>query len=230
MSGAAAISAAKNRRGNSGAPPAPVQTNVRTGQPVKNTPQQSTSASTSNSSSTSNSNADLPKPTNPMQALQLHEIRLNRNDKAYLELKKTIHLLSETVNANQLQQKQPSSVQSSNNDNTQLYQGMTQLNERISHLEELFNHIKEDIFRVQTFAMETNLSFLKYKSNETAKSIQLTDVPTAQVQVPTAQVQVPTAQVQVPTAQVHVPLSYEPNVSLQINEYTTLEQIVDISQ
>jgi hypothetical protein len=216
MSGAAAISAAKNRRGNSGAPPAPVQTNVRTGQPVKNTPQQSTSASSSNSSSTSNSNADLPKPTNPMQALQLHEIRLNRNDKAYLELEKTIHLLSETVNANQLQQKQPSSVQSSNNDNTQLYQGMTQLNERISHLEELFNHIKEDIFRVQTFAMETNLSFLKYKSNETAKSIQLTDVPTAQVQVP--------------TAQVHVPLSYEPNVSLQINEYTTLEQIVDISQ
>ena len=208
MSGAAAISAAKNRRGNSGAPPAPVQTNVRTGQPVKNTPQQSTS--------TSNSNTDLPKPTNPMQAIQLHEIRLNRNDKAHLELEKTIQLLSEAVNANQLQQKQPSSVQSSNNDNTQLYQGMTQLNERISHLEELFNHIKEDIFRVQTFAMETNLSFLKYQSNETAKSIQSTDV---QTQLPVVQ-----------TPKTQLPLSYEPNVSLQINEYTTLEQIVDISQ
>lgn len=40
------------------------------------------------------------------------------------------------------------------------------MTKRIAQLEEMYHLLKEDIFRVQTFAMETNISFLKYKATD----------------------------------------------------------------
>ena len=209
MSGAAAISAAKNRRGNVSIPPPPAQTSIRTTQ--------------SGNSIASSNNSELPKPSNPLQALQLHEIRLNRNDKTCTELENSIKLLSDVVSTIQQQQKQQQQqptqpkTDNNNNNNTQLYQGLTQMNERLLNLEEMFSHLKEDIFRVQTFAMETNLSFLRYQS---------TDVVKPTVSVPNI----------VPNIVVEPNTIDAENISLHINESTavvdnlTLGQIGDISQ
>ena len=210
MSGAAAISAAKNRRGNVAIPPSPAQTSIRTSQ-------------SSNPTASPNNKSELPKPSNPLQALQLHEIRLNRNDKTCTELENSIKLLSDVVSTIQQQQKQQQQQQQqptqpkTDNNNTQLYQGLTQMNERLSNLEEMFSHLKEDIFRVQTFAMETNLSFLRYQS---------TDVVKPTVSVPNI----------VPNIVVEPNTIDAENISLHINESTavvddlTLGQIGDISQ
>jgi hypothetical protein len=244
MSGAAAISAAKNRRGNSAGQLAPpVQTNVRNQvvtQNISSPPNGSQPNSNSNGS-----NDSLPKPSNPMQALQLHEIRLNRNDKAYLELEKSVKLLSEVVSKNQqAQQQQAQQHQQAQQQQAQQHQQAqqqqahqqqaqqqpstivnTQVDERLSQLEELFNHLKEDIFRIQAFVMETNLAFLKYQSIENAKSVQV-PVPALPQPVPVPALPLPEP---VPALPLPEPVIDEPNVSLQINDYT-LDQIVDISQ
>ena len=148
MSGAAAISAAKNRRGG---PPQqqqqqpPQQTRIQPPTQNKNT-----------------INAELPKPTNPLQALQLHEIRLGRTEKTHLELQQSIKTLSDLV---EKQQQQPQQQIPS----AQFSQGLlTQMNERLGQVEEMFHHLKEDIFRLQAFSMETNMAFLKYQAGVAA--------------------------------------------------------------
>ena len=146
MSGAAALSAAKNRRGNSQPSQPPPSTPTPTRNQIVNS---------------QSSDKELPKPQNPIQALQLHEIRLNRAEKIHDELHSSITALAQKLDSNNKTQSNAPSA------NVNVEQ-MTQLHNRISQLEEIFHHLKEDIFRVQTFAMETNMSFLKFKASNDA--------------------------------------------------------------
>jgi len=184
MSGASALSAAKNRRstGNivqttpnrnqvvSQQPPSPQQRQQQQGQSQQGQQQQ-------------NNADDLPKPSNPIQALQLHEIRLNRCDKVQQDLENSIKTMA--TNLDVLSKKnvsQPVNNNSNNNSNdtTKFNQLLSELNERLSTMEEMFHHLKEDIFRVQTFAMETSLSVLKISDKE---KIVYVHVPVASVPI-----------------------------------------------
>ena len=89
MSGAAAISAAKNRRSTGNI----VQTTPNRNQVVQQGQQQQ-GQRTQPPQIKENVNTELPKPSNPIQALQLHEIRINRFEKAQLELENSITTLA----------------------------------------------------------------------------------------------------------------------------------------
>ena len=132
MSGASALSAAKNRRSTGNI----VQTTPNRNQVVQQGQQQQ-GQRPQPPQLKENVNTELPKPSNPIQALQLHEIRLNRFEKAQLELENSITTLATNLELTKKtiiqSQSQPQSqqVKSSSNDNTQL---LTQMNERISLL------------------------------------------------------------------------------------------------
>jgi hypothetical protein len=130
MSGAAALSAAKNRRGNSQqSQPTPNRNKIVS--PAKHT-------------------SEPPKLMHPLQALQLHEIRLNQMEKLNTEFQDSIKSLSV--------------------DNV-VTSHLREMNKRLLQLEEMFHHLKEDIFRIQTFTMETNMSFLKFKAETNSNGI-----------------------------------------------------------
>ena len=212
MSGAAAISAAKNRRSTGNI----VQTTPNRNQVVQQGQQGQ------QKQPTQLKDAELPKPSNPIQALQLHEIRLNRFEKAQLELENSITTLATNLELTKKtifqSQPQPQQVNSQFNDN------IHQMNERILLLEEMFHHLKEDIFRVQTFSMETSLSLLKIQNSAT---------PTELAPVPAAPVSVPVSAAPAPAPASVSAAHDEPtsNISLLINESTlSLSEIVDSSQ
>ena len=136
MSGAAALSAAKNRRGNS-----QQQQQV----PNRNRPG-------SQQTSCAKPPSEPPKHMHPLEALQMHEIKLGQMEKKYSELQNSIQNLSSL----------PAKSDAPNKMENAVATHLRDMLKRISQVEEMFHHLKEDIFRVQTFAMETNISFLKY--------------------------------------------------------------------
>jgi hypothetical protein len=213
MSGASALSAAKNRRSAGNI----VQTTPNRNQVVQQGQQQQGQQQQGQRPQLKeNVNTELPKPSNPIQALQLHEIRLNRYEKAQLELENSIttlatnlELTKKTIFQSQ-SQSQPIKSESQSNDD------IHQMNERILLLEEMFHHLKEDIFRVQTFSMETSLSLLKIQNSATPTEL----APVSAVPVSAAPAPVSAA-----------PDEPSSNISLLINETTlSLSEIVDSSQ
>lgn len=206
MSGAAAISAAKNRRSTGNI----VQTTPNRNQVVSQPPQQRQQLK-------ENISSELPKPANPMQALQLHEIRLNRYEKAHLELENSVKTLADILELN----KNNVPKQNSENNNMQQFNKLfSDFNERISTLEDMFHHLKEDIFRVQTFAMETSLSVLKLSTtSEKDKNENVSPVSPSPADLGV-------------NAPIEEPAS---NITLQVSECKndvtlSLSQIVDSSQ
>lgn len=161
MSGAAALAAAKNRRGRSDTP--------SQNQVVSKQPQQNKSAIPSPPSrpppqpqpqpNINVNNNEQQRSINPLHILSNHELRLNSFDKSFTELQNSINHLTTLVTT----KKEP--VVTCTQDNSFMNEN-SKLIERVSLLEEMFHHLKEDIFRVQTFAMETNLAFLKYHSSD----------------------------------------------------------------
>jgi len=221
MSGAAAISAAKNRRSTGNI----VQTTPNRNQVVQQGQQQQQQGQRPQIKE--NVNTELPKPSNPIQALQLHEIRLNRFEKAQLELENSIttlatnlELTKKTIIQSQ-SQSQPQQVKSSSNDN----QLLTQMNERISLLEEMFHHLKEDIFRVQTFAMETSISMLKIQNSPTPTQLAPAPVPSVII-----------TSIDKPTVDEPTVDDATSNIFLKVSDFTnevptlSLSEIVDSSQ
>ena len=63
----------------------------------------------------------------------------------------------------------------------QFSQGLTLMNERLTQVEEMFHHLKEDIFRLQAFSMETNMAFLKFQSSIVESAVPAALVPSALV-------------------------------------------------
>lgn len=165
MSGAAAIAAAKNRRGRSDMPSQnqvisqqrPPQTCSRGPTPQQQTRQPQPQSRQLPQQPNSN---EQQRPMNPLQILSNHESRLNTFDKSIIELQNSINQLATLVTT----KKDPVVVAPSQENLLSNESGS--MMERVSLLEEMFHHLKEDIFRVQTFAMETNLAFLKYQASE----------------------------------------------------------------
>ena len=122
MSGASALSAAKNRRSTGNI----VQTTPNRNQVVQQGQQQQQQQQQQGQRPQppqikENVNTELPKPSNPIQALQLHEIRINRFEKAQLELENSITTLATNLELTKKTiiqtQSQPQQVKSSSNDN-----------------------------------------------------------------------------------------------------------------
>ena len=92
MSGASALSAAKNRRSTGNI----VQTTPNRNQVVSQQPPSPQQGQQQRQQQQNNAD-DLPRPSNPIQALQVHEIRLNRYEKTQFELENSIKILANNL-------------------------------------------------------------------------------------------------------------------------------------
>jgi hypothetical protein len=155
-SGSTALAAAKNRRGNA---------NI-----IKLTPNGANGANCAKNggSCSVNNNRNIPKGEQekpvltPMQVLHLHEVRLSKIENLYKTLDSSVKTINDS-NSNLLSTTsrniQPVVASSVSNEEVNM------LKERVALLEEMFEHLKEDIFRVQTFAMETNTTLMRIKNS-----------------------------------------------------------------
>ena len=153
MSGAAGISAAKNRRSRQ-APNQP--TNI-------NCSNVNGSCPTPNNNRGQNGNKSLPimpdislldkdtlqilGPMPPVQVLKIHEQRLNRIDERFNQCQST-----ESCNLQPIVE---------GNFNSEYYDKMDELETKVKMLEEVIMNLQLTVTNVQSFAMETNLSVTK---------------------------------------------------------------------
>jgi hypothetical protein len=150
-SGSTALAAAKNRRGN--------------GNIIKLTPNGNNSSCSKNNGSCNVPNQrsvdsrDKPVLT-PMQVLHMHEMRISKIESQCKSFDTNIQTLTNTTSVqSNVRSGQPIvTTSSASNEEVNI------LKQRVALLEEMFEHIKEDIFRVQTFAMETNTTLMRVKN------------------------------------------------------------------
>ena len=158
-SGSAALASAKNRRSSS---------NI-----VKNTPNQMNNQ-INNRNGSSQQDGSQGKPVlSPMHILRMHETRITRLEQAHQEMDNSVKTLSTNsspipapVQSNMNVNRAPPSYNNINEANAEV----AQLRDRVALLEEMFEHLKEDIFRVQTFAMETNITLMRVQNGTSSES------------------------------------------------------------
>ena len=157
-SGSAALASAKNRRSSS---------NI-----VKNTPNQMNNQINRNGFNQQDGSQDRPV-LSPMQVLRIHEIRISKLERAHQEINNSVKSLSTNtstmsapVQSNINTTRPPPSYNNVNEANAEV----AQLRDRVALLEEMFEHLKEDIFRVQTFAMETNITLMRVQNGTASES------------------------------------------------------------
>lgn len=157
-SGSAALASAKNRRSSS---------NI-----VKNTPNQMNNQINRNGSNQQDGSQGKPV-LSPMQVLRMHEIRISKLERAHQEINNSVKTLSThsspiptPIQSNMNVNRAPPSYNNVNEANAEV----SQLRDRVALLEEMFEHLKEDIFRVQTFAMETNITLMRVQNGTSSES------------------------------------------------------------
>ena len=174
MSGAASLSAAKRRRGGS--------------------------ASTTNqnvvSSSSSNTNQTQRTRMTPVQMLRQHDLRIESLEKAILKPGGSDEASSETqqqISGDKIDNltKRLDLVESRFSV-PKLEQHKTSIdNEKFSTMQQEISELKQIIFKLQTFAIETNTSLMKYK-NDNQNSVQDSHVVETPAEVETsAEVETP---------------------------------------
>jgi hypothetical protein len=155
MSGAAGISAAKNRRSRQAPnqPPNINCSNVNGSCPTPNNRGQ-VSQNGNKSLSTMPDDSLLDKttlqilgPMPPVQILKIHELRLNKIDERL----------------NQVQSSESSNLQpiEEGNFSSEYYDKIDELESKVKMLEEVIMNLQLTVTNVQSFAMETNLSLTK---------------------------------------------------------------------
>lgn len=145
-SGSAALASAKNRRS--------------AGNIVKLAPNDNTKSCSVNSE---NKNGSGRQVLSPLQIINMHEFRLCKLEKEHSAFGESLVSLSNNQLDNSRVMSKSSPIISTNSSTSN--EEVTQLRERVALLEEMFEHLKEDIFRVQTFAMETNITLMRVQKN-----------------------------------------------------------------
>ena len=167
MSGAASLSAAKRRRGGS--------------------------ASTTNqnvvSSSSSNTNQTQRTRMTPVQMLRQHDLRIESLEKAILKPEGSHEASSETqqqISGDKIDNlTKRFDLLESRFSVPKLEQHKTSIdNEIFSTMQQEISELKEIIFKLQTFAIETNTSLMKYK-NDNQNSVQDSQVVETPAEVET---------------------------------------------
>ena len=166
-SGSAALASAKNRRSSS---------NI-----VKNTPNQMNNQVNSRNGSNQQDGTQGKPMLSPMQVLRMHEMRISKLERANQEINNSVKSLNTNVSAMTSQTQSNVSTTTSSapvparpsptyNNVKEANAEVAQLRERVALLEEMFEHLKEDIFRVQTFAMETNITLMRVQNGTASES------------------------------------------------------------
>ena len=162
-SGSAALASAKNRRSSS---------NI-----VKNTPNQMNNQVNSRNGSNQQDGTQGKPMLSPMQVLRIHEMRISKLERANQEMNNSVKSLNTNVSAMTSQTQSnvstapvPARPSPTYNNVKEANAEVAQLRERVSLLEEMFEHLKEDIFRVQTFAMETNITLMRVQNGTASES------------------------------------------------------------
>jgi len=171
MSGAAGISAAKNRRSRQAPnqPPNINCSNVNGSCPTPNNRGQ-VSQNGNKSLSTMPDDSLLDKttlqilgPMPPVQVLKIHEQRLNKIDERL----------------NQVQSSESSNLQpiEEGNFSSEYYDKINELESKVKMLEEVIMNLQLTVTNVQSFAMETNLSLTKLQKPTNTISSMPIDIP-----------------------------------------------------
>jgi len=171
MSGAAGISAAKNRRSRQAPnqPPNINCSNVNGSCPTPNNRGQ-VSQNGNKSLSTMPDDSLLDKttlqilgPMPPVQVLKIHEQRLNKIDERL----------------NQVQSSESSNLQpiEEGNFSSEYYDKIDELESKVKMLEEVIMNLQLTVTNVQSFAMETNLSLTKLQKPTNTISSMPIDIP-----------------------------------------------------
>ena len=171
MSGAAGISAAKNRRSRQAPnqPPNINCSNVNGSCPTPNNRGQ-VSQNGNKSLSTMPDDSLLDKttlqilgPMPPVQILKIHEQRLNKIDERL----------------NQVQSSESSNLQpiEEGNFSSEYYDKIDELESKVKMLEEVIMNLQLTVTNVQSFAMETNLSLTKLQKPTNTISSMPIDIP-----------------------------------------------------
>jgi len=191
MSGAAAIAAAKNRRGR--------ETFSRFSEPaitcstVNNKPskpsQQVQNKTVSSTQPTTQSNLDQENlrilgPMNPIQIIQIHEKRMNLIDEKI-----------KNMNTNNDSNNEPQIIDNANADRIQV------LEEKIYIMEQVIMNLQLTLTNVQNFAIETNLELSKNKASQA----QMLNSPATEETLPTTEETLPTTEETLPTTEETLP-------------------------
>ena len=177
MSGAAAIAAAKNRRGRETfsrfSEPAITCSNVNN-KPSKPS-QQIQNKTVSSTQPTTQSNLDQENlrilgPMNPVQIMQIHEKRMNLLDEKI-----------KNMNTNNDSNNEPQIIDNANADRIQV------LEEKIYIMEQVIMNLQLTLTNVQNFAIETNLELSKNKASQA----QMLNSPATEETLPTTEETLP---------------------------------------
>jgi hypothetical protein len=196
MSGAAAIAAAKNRRGRTEpAPksqtsskfPAPIQT-----KPANTCSRTDSSCAVPNKKNTSSAPApasapllavnqeslQITGPMHPIQILTLHEQRMNRFDE---RLNKAVQDLQSSIVAPQQRLEDEAHEEYLE----ECFNRLDVVDAKLNMLEEVIGNLQNKLTNVQNYMIETNLAVMKLtKSVETAPSTVFTPLPSPDITAP----------------------------------------------
>ena len=195
MSGAAAIAAAKNRRGRETfsrfSEPAITCSTVnnkssKPSQQVQNKTVSSTQPTTQ--SNLDQENLRILGPMNPIQIIQIHEKRMNLIDEKI-----------KNMNTNNDSNNKPQIIDNANADRIQV------LEEKIYIMEQVIMNLQLTLTNVQNFAIETNLELSKNKASQA----QMLNSPATEETLPTSEETLPTSEETLPTSEETLPTTEE---------------------
>jgi hypothetical protein len=195
MSGAAAIAAAKNRRGKETfsrfSEPAITCSTVnnkssKPSQQVQNKTVSSTQPTTQ--SNLDQENLRILGPMNPIQIIQIHEKRMNLIDEKI-----------KNMNTNNDSNNEPQIIDNANADRIQV------LEEKIYIMEQVIMNLQLTLTNVQNFAIETNLELSKNKASQA----QMLNSPATKETLPTTEENLPTSEETLPTTEETLPTTEE---------------------